>query len=118
MWIAALALVQSIHVAAKASTPDSAALLGANDSEWILPAKNYEGNPYTGLTQIASSNVGIADGKVFMATLDCRVIALDAGHTRRTGSMNLRRRTGGRSQFAKDGGYQFRHGGVNVYGVL
>jgi alcohol dehydrogenase (cytochrome c) len=147
VWIVALAVVLGADVAAapSASTPDGAALLGANDNEWILPAKNYEGNPFTGLTQIAPNNVaslglawstaladegqqeaaalswkgtlfvatshngvvaldaasgklkwqfpydpsyiisfsvnrgvGIADGKVFMVTLDCRVIALNA----------------------------------------
>src|ERR1700684_2798793 len=60
-WIAALAmgLGSNVAAAAKASTPDDAALLGAsgNDNQWILPAKNYEGNPYTKLTQIAPNNV-------------------------------------------------------------
>jgi mono/diheme cytochrome c family protein len=48
-WVGALAMILGTDVAAaaKASTPDSAALLGANDNEWILPAKNYEGNPYS-----------------------------------------------------------------------
>jgi alcohol dehydrogenase (cytochrome c) len=147
VWIIALGMVLGAEVAAAAEalTPDGAALLGANDNEWILPAKNYEGNPYTGLTQIAPNNVaslglawstaladegqqeaaalswkgtlfvatshngvvaldaasgklkwqfpydpsyiisfsvnrgvGITDGKVFMVTLDCRVIALNA----------------------------------------
>lgn len=147
VWIAVPALVLGAEFAA-ASTPDSAALLKASDNEWILPGKNYGGNPFTKLTQIAPSNVaslglawstaladegqleaaalswkgtlfiatshngvvaldaasgklkwqfpydpsyiisfsvnrgvGIADGKVFMATLDCRVIALDAEET-------------------------------------
>src|SRR6204780_3655880 len=147
VWMAALGMVLGMDVAAAApgSTPNSATLLGANDNDWILPGKNYQGNPYTKLTQITPDNVaslrlawstaladegqqeaaalswkgtlfvatshngvvaldaasgklkwqypydpayiisfsvnrgvGIADGKVFMVTLDCRVIALNA----------------------------------------
>ncbi|HTC39664.1 MAG TPA: hypothetical protein VK693_11950, partial [Steroidobacteraceae bacterium] len=59
VWIAGLAMILGAKIvpAATASTPDSEALLGANDNEWIHPAKNYEGNPYSGLTQIAPNNV-------------------------------------------------------------
>jgi hypothetical protein len=50
--LAALALGLGADVAAAAppSTPNNGALLGAsgNDNEWILPAKSYEGNPYSG----------------------------------------------------------------------
>jgi alcohol dehydrogenase (cytochrome c) len=102
-WIAALAmgLGSNVAAAAKASTPDDAALLGAsgNDNQWILPAKNYEGNPYTKLTQIAPNNVAslslawstaLADegqqeaaalswnGTLFVATAHNGVVALDA----------------------------------------
>jgi glucose dehydrogenase len=61
VWIAALALGlgSDVAAAAQASTPSNGALLGAsgNDNDWVLPAKNYEGNPYSGLKQIAPSNV-------------------------------------------------------------
>jgi glucose dehydrogenase len=99
--ITVLAMVfgTDIAAAAKTSTPDSAALLAANDNEWILPAKNYEGNPYTTLTQIAPNNVaslGLAwstaladegqqeaaalswNGTLFVATAHNGVVALDA----------------------------------------
>ena len=48
VWIAALALGlgSDVAAAAQASTPSNGALLGAsgNDNEWVLPAKNYEGD--------------------------------------------------------------------------
>jgi alcohol dehydrogenase (cytochrome c) len=101
VWFIAPAMVLSTAVAAAAgaSTPDSAALLGANDNEWILPTKNYESNPYTVLTQIAPNNVAslglawstaLADegqqeaaalswkGTLFVATSHNGVVALDA----------------------------------------
>jgi len=102
-WIAALAmgLGSNVAAAAKASTPDSGALLRAsgNDNQWILPAKNYGGNPYTGLKQIAPNNVASLDlawstaladegqqeaaalswnGTLFVATAHNGVVALDA----------------------------------------
>jgi alcohol dehydrogenase (cytochrome c) len=101
VWIAALAMVLGMDVAAAApaSTPNSAALLGAYDNDWILPGKNYQGNPYTQLTQITPSNVAslrlawstaLADegqqeaaalswkGTLFIATSHNGVVALDA----------------------------------------
>jgi glucose dehydrogenase len=103
VWMAALAMVLGTDIAAAAppSTPNNGALLGAsgNDNEWILPAKSYEGNPYTRLTQIAPNNVAslgltwstaLADegqqeaaalswkGTLFIATSHNGVVALDA----------------------------------------
>jgi alcohol dehydrogenase (cytochrome c) len=103
VWMAALAMVLATDIAAAAprSTPNNGALLGAsgNDNEWILPAKSYEGNPYTRLTQIAPNNVAslglawstaLADegqqeaaalswkGTLFIATSHNGVVALDA----------------------------------------
>ena len=132
--------------------PDSQSLLAASqdDADWPIPGKTYEGNRYTGLTQIDKSNVatlrkawtseivdngeqesspvawqgklyivtphdnvlafngingkllwqfpyepayvllfavnrgaGLADGKVFLGTQDCHVIALDANTGKR-----------------------------------
>ena len=68
VWIAGLAMILGAKIAAagqaEPSTPDSEGLLGANDNEWIHPAKNYEGNPYSGLTQIAPNNVEIGRAHV------------------------------------------------------
>jgi alcohol dehydrogenase (cytochrome c) len=97
----AVALCIAAGSAAAASTPDSKALLGAgsNDNEWILPAKTYENNPYTGLKQITPDNIatlGLAwstaladegqqeaaalswNGTLFVSTAHNGVVALDA----------------------------------------
>jgi len=91
--------------AGDASTPGGKALLdaGGNDNEWVLPAKTYEGNPYTGLRQITPDNVGglglawsttLADegqqeaaplswnGTLFVSTAHNGVVALDAASGR------------------------------------
>jgi alcohol dehydrogenase (cytochrome c) len=94
-------LAGAVAAATPSATPDSGALLKAagNDNEWILPAKTYEGNPYTRLTQITPDNVGtlglawstaLADegqqeaaplswnGTLFVSTAHDGVVALDA----------------------------------------
>ncbi len=99
----ALCLGAAAAAAAPLSTPDGKALLGAgaNDNEWILPAKNYEGNPYTGLKQVTPDNVatlGLAwstaladegqqeaaplswNGTLFVSTAHNGVVALDAAN--------------------------------------
>jgi len=84
-----------------AAAPDSKALLGAqaDDANWILPGKTYQGNRYTALSQIDRHNVGtlgkawrtnIADdgeqeaspivynGVMYISTPHDGVLALDA----------------------------------------
>ncbi|MBV8402326.1 MAG: hypothetical protein JOZ17_26925, partial [Acetobacteraceae bacterium] len=43
-----------------AGSPDAETLLNArnDDANWLLPAKTYAGNRYTGLNQIDKNNVG------------------------------------------------------------
>jgi alcohol dehydrogenase (cytochrome c) len=85
------------------TTPDSKALLNAqaDDANWILPGKTYQGNRYTALTQITPHNVGtlgkawrtnIADdgeqeaspiiynGVMYISTPHDGVLALDAAN--------------------------------------
>jgi len=85
------------------SSPTADTLLDASqdDASWVLPAKSYAGNRYTGLTQIDNTNVGrlsvawetrIADdgqqeasplvwnGSVYLSTPHDGVLALDAGN--------------------------------------
>jgi len=87
----------------KTTSPGSQTLLnaGQDDANWILPAKSYAGNRYTGLTQIDKSNVAdlhaawethIADdgqqeaapiiwnGTIYLSTPHDGVLALDASN--------------------------------------
>jgi alcohol dehydrogenase (cytochrome c) len=102
-WASAVfgSILALIAAGAIAGTPDSAALLHADqdDSNWILPAKTYAGNRYSGMTQIDKDNVGslklawrtdieddgqqetaplIWNGTMYLSTPHDGVLALDA----------------------------------------
>ena len=100
--VAAGASAAALAGSAATSFPSAQALLNASqdDASWILPAKSYAGNRYTGLTQIDKTNVGrlseawqtrIADdgeqeaspiiwnGTMYLSTSHDGVLALDAG---------------------------------------
>ena len=51
--------IAAIAAAPGTSAPDARALLAANqaDGEWLLPAKSYLGNRYSGLPSITPENV-------------------------------------------------------------
>ena len=43
--------------AQRSPSADTLLRAGTDDADWLLPAKTYSGNRYTGLTQIEKTNV-------------------------------------------------------------
>src|SRR5258708_13069964 len=103
-FICAVGFIATAALAAAPTTgaPDARALLEADqvDGEWLLPAKSYLGNRYSGLSRITPENVTrlglawktpivddgqqeasavVSGGSMYISTPHNSVLALDAG---------------------------------------